>query len=374
MGFTGILLEESKDEAARMTLSAIHRNGEHLLTLLNDVLDLSKIEAGAVCLNTTTFDLAENLRDLYDMMQIRAADMKRTLTFHCPEPLPKTVTTDAARLRQVLVNIIGNGLKFAPDGTVDVSITLLTDSPACRDVALPALQIEVADNGIGIEAEQIDRLFKPFTQANASIAQRFGGTGLGLSISKRLIESLGGTIDVESEKGIGSTFSICVPVGPIGETVAIQPSAPRSSSVENDPPPVSSINDRIEAHVLIADDMRDIRYIARHFLRKAGCTVDIAENGRDAVDRVAQSIGSERPYNIILMDMQMPIMGGERAMEEVRKLGFHAPIVALTADAMKGTRQRLLDAGFDAYLTKPVRAGKLLATVKSLLSQSQPQR
>ncbi len=367
MGFTGILLEESPSEPTQKTLQAIHRNGEHLLTLLNDVLDLSKIEAGAVQMHASSFDLMEHLRDLHGMMQVRAHDMKRTLTFHFPEPLPETVTTDPARLRQVLVNLIANGLKFSPDGKVDVTVCRVREPDVCEGDDADALRIAIEDNGIGIAADQLERLFQPFTQADDAIVRRFGGTGLGLSISRRLIQSLGGKIEVESERGKGSTFTICVPVGPIGELVTIPSFHGRQRGPDDDRLPQSPAPPQLQAHVLIADDMRDIRYIARHFLSKAGCTVDIAENGQEAIERIVRAESQSQPYDIVLMDMQMPIMGGEEAMQELRQRNFEQPIIALTADAMKGTRQRLLKAGFNAYLTKPVNAARLLETVEGLL-------
>lgn len=358
LGFAEILLHETGDEQVREKLLAICSNGNYLLKLLNDVLDLSQVEAGVLQVERSQASLGDVLQDLHEVMQMRARDLDRRLRFHIPAPLPVTITTDPARLRQVLINLISNGLKFAPDGEVDVTVRLQqTDDPL--------LEVEVADNGIGMSPEQLSRLFKPFSQGDTMISREFGGTGLGLSISARLVESLGGTIEVDSQSGRGSSFVVRLPVGPVGPLEHIQ--LGRSAAAAGQP--VERPDVQLDARVLVADDMRDIQYIVRHFLSKAGCEVTIAENGRLAVEAVQLAAAEGRPFDILFLDVRMPEMSGQQALEEIRRLGYTMPVIALTAEAMKGTREQLLAAGFNGYITKPIDAAEMLTNAQRLLRE-----
>ena len=265
-----------------------------------------------------------------------------------------------------MINLIANALKFSPQGRVDVSVHL---DAATKEV--PRLRIEVKDSGIGIASDHMKQLFQPFTQADNTIVERFGGTGLGLSISNRLIEAMGGDIEVESELGKGSLFVVTIPIHPMGALETLQlndTSHQQTADLAGEKPEKSTTLPALDASILIADDMRDVRFVAQHFLKKSGCEVDVVENGRLAVDAIRSSIASGRPYDFVLMDVQMPVLDGVGAVKELRALGIEIPVVALTADAMKGTRRQLLADGFDEYLTKPLDVDRLMQIAQSLLN------
>lgn len=356
MGFADIILQESEDQRVHERIAVIQRNGEYLLNLLNDILDLSRVEAGAVVLEHSQCDLPVFLRDLHEMMQVRAREAKRPLTFELPEFLPATITTDVARLRQILVNIIGNGIKFSPHGDVCVRVAMT------RLQTREAIRFEIADTGIGMKADHQQKLFQPFSQASEKIAREFGGTGLGLSICKRLVDSLGGELKLDSEWGKGSTFVVTIPVDPIGSDIAISIDAKidRQTTTTEDV-------ELLDARVLLADDMRDVRYVAKHFLQKAGCEVTVVENGREAVDAIVQAAQAGKPFDLAIIDMQMPVLDGIEAIRELRSRDISIPAIALTADAMKGTRERTLSAGYNCYLSKPIRGDTLIASVREAL-------
>ena len=358
LGFADILLQESTDEQVRKRVTVIKRNSDYLLKLLNDILDLSRVEAGAVQVEESSCDLQMVLQDLHEMMQVRATEMSRPLSFHLPPKMPKTITTDPARLRQIAVNLIGNAIKFSPRGRVDVYFDMTTLKQK------NAIRIRVCDTGIGMSAEQIERLFQPFSQASDKIAREFGGTGLGLSICKRLVDSLGGDLEVESVEGQGSTFTATLPADPMGDAIEFQIEEGEQLPVQE---AACHDEEALSARVLLADDMRDVRYVAKHFLNKAGCEVTVVENGQQAVDAITAAADGDNPFDFAIIDMQMPVMDGMGAIMELRKRGIQIPAIALTADAMKGTRKRVLEAGFDEYLAKPINSATLLRCVRQLL-------
>ncbi|WP_404308469.1 chemotaxis protein CheB [Neorhodopirellula lusitana] len=361
LGFTRIIQEEPTDESLQENLATIQRNGDYLLRLLGDVLDLSRIESDKFRTSNATVSLGHVLGDVHATMQMRTVEYQNELHFELKNPLPATVTTDSARLRQIMINLIANGLKFSPKGRVDVVVeSELVDSDRF-------LVVSVRDTGIGISPQKINTLFEPFVQADHSISSRFGGTGLGLSITKRLVDALGGEIGVESTQGKGSVFTFRVPIDPAGalETVLIQ-SATENLDVAASPDGKGR-RATLNAKVLIADDMRDVRFVAQHFLKKADCHVDAAENGQQAVDMIVAAIEAGEPYELCLMDMQMPELDGVGAIREIRSRGIEMPVIALTADAMKGTRRRLIGEGFDEYLSKPLDVDRLLNAAKRLL-------
>lgn len=366
LGFTEVLKQEVTDPLTQDRLDVIHRNGNYLIKLLNDVLDLSRIEAGKLTISRASTPLAQLLDDVNELMQVRTLEYGSTLDFHYPSDLPITICTDEARLRQVLINLLANALKFSPDGQVDFTVQLNGEGGDAR------LTFLVKDNGIGISEEQQRRLFEPFQQADASINERFGGTGLGLSITRRLVEALGGEIQVDSIMGAGSTFTVSIPVMPIGEIVPFRyekKSRQENSEEASAESKTQATSLRINAKVLVADDMRDVRFVAEHFLKKAGCEVQIAEDGRQAVDKILGAKLADDPFDLVLMDLQMPVLDGSGAVQELRENGCDVPVIALTADAMKGTRDRLLDIGFTEYLSKPLHAKLMLETAAKLVNR-----
>lgn len=360
LGYSRILKEELSDTSDIEKLQTIERNGEYVLKLVGDILDLSRIEAGKLSLTNDVFRLDEFLSELSVTMSVRAEEYGADLNFSLDNPLPEKINTDPARLRQILINLIGNGLKFSRGGLVEVRVGML-DAPDQER----RLRFDVRDNGIGISESQLETLFAPFTQANSTIATRFGGTGLGLSITKRLLESMGGSISAESEEGKGSCFTVIIPVNTSSglADLALQQQTPEKEEDLN--VDLKELN----ARILIADDRRDIQFIGKHFLTKAGCQVACAENGQEAVDMVLESYESGDAFDLILMDVQMPVLDGIQAVRQLRERNIEIPVIAATADAMKGTRRMLISKGFDDYLTKPFNVNSLLGMVKRMLDR-----
>jgi PAS domain S-box-containing protein len=391
LGFADMLLNEEGLEKApphrRQNMETIKRNGEHLLGVINDILDLSKVEVGKMQIEPTRCSPCELLADVASLMRVRADSKQLKLETDVAGLLPETILSDPLRLRQVLVNLVGNAIKFTDQGAVRITARLIlgkgtvpfSASPAepadeNRDsppVGPPRLCFEITDTGIGMNEEQIGRLFQAFSQVDNSPARKFGGTGLGLCISKRLAEALGGDIEVRSEPGKGSTFSVIIDPGPLDEIRLIQ----QSQGLVLQPPPVaaSAAESKIELHcrVLLAEDGPDNQRLIGFLLRKAGAEVTVVENGKKAMElALVASAGRGRrigdpaePFDVILMDMQMPVMDGYDATRELRERGYTGAIVALTAHAMAKDRQKCLDAGCDDFATKPIDRQKLLTTV-----------
>jgi PAS domain S-box-containing protein len=361
LGYTQLLLtEEGIDRAPAhrvRTFEVIRRNGEYLVDLINDILDLSKVEAGKLQIERSRCSPGHLLADVVTMMRVRADEKRLQLQTHFAGPLPEFISTDRTRLRQILVNLVGNAIKFTDRGKVSVVVRYLgEDGP-------PRLKFDVTDTGIGMTEEQMGLLFRPFSQVDASASRRFGGTGLGLAISKRLVEALGGRITVRSVPGEGSTFSFTInpgscegdfPVAPIAETAASLPPhdvAPRISK------------DVLRGRVLVAEDSPDIQRLTVLLLESAGAEVEAVENGQLAVQRAWTAWQSGRPFDVVLMDMQMPIMDGYAAASELRRRAYPLPIIALTAHAMSEDCQKCLDAGCEDYLAKPIDIAQLTAKV-----------
>ncbi len=364
LGFADILKSELDQPSYLEKIDTIKRNGQYLLALLNDILDLSKIEAGKLEIDREVIDIQSVTHDVEVLMQVRATEAGIPLRFEYLTELPIEVTADEVRVRQVLVNLISNAVKFTDEGEVVVSISLICDASE------KYLAICVRDTGIGITQEQQTKLFTPFNQATQQTTRRFGGTGLGLSISKRLAEGMGGSILVESEVGVGSRFTLILPVTELQaqKLTHVQPSKvhPRNEKQQEGGDNVSLPS--ISANILLADDRRDVWRIGKYFLERCGAHVTVVEDGRQAVDEVIRSVSVGPQYDLILMDMQMPVMTGREAVSEIRKLGLTLPIIALTADAMEGERQSCIQMGCNEYFPKPIDGPKLVNLISSLLS------
>ncbi len=359
LGFAEMLLQDAHSSEVREKLETIQRNGKYLLSILNDLLDLSKAESGALEVSCKRINLGALMEDLQSAMNVRAASEGIPLHFDWGPRVPKHVVADRIRLRQVLINLIGNALKFTDEGEVRVH-TFLKSQGSSEYIAFA-----VRDTGIGIPAEKLPSLFKPFSQV-ATSSQHLQGTGLGLSISKRLAEAMGGHIQVESKLGTGSCFTLLLPLTadevqdtwrPSQETASYKRSRDERESWPN-----------IKAKVLVADDRRDIWRVCKYFLEKCGAEVSIAEDGRQAIDMAQAAKADKTPFDIIIMDMQMPIMNGREAVCILRQQGFTIPIIALTADAVKGERDACLAIGCTDYLAKPVNGSNLAKTVAKLVS------
>jgi signal transduction histidine kinase len=364
LGFADLLAGECDSDAAKRAeyVGTIRRNGEHLLAIINDILDISKIEAGKLHVESTHVDCAELAREVVALMDVKARAKGLALGVRFAGPLPATIVTDPVRLRQILVNLVGNAVKFTEVG--DVTLSLSCD----REASL--LRFDIADTGIGISASECDRLFGAFEQADASTSRRFGGTGLGLRISGRLAEMLGGRISVVSTPGRGSTFTVTVGTGDLSGVPFAVPDVSLAIAEPHPLPPPSVQARPLEGlRILFAEDGPDNQRLIGFQLRKAGANVTIVENGRLAVEAltVGGSLGGPciepPPFDVVLSDMQMPEMDGYAATRLLRSLGCRLPIIAVTAHAMNGDAERCLEAGCDAYATKPVDRDRLARTI-----------
>ena len=348
LGFTELLLDTELCEQQRAYVSTIQRSGESLLLIINDILDLSKIEAGKFTLDFQPFDLNQTAGDIFTLLNAQAEAKGLELRLDYASALPQQIFSDPQRMRQVLLNLVSNALKFTEHGSVILRVRQV------ENAVQKALRIEVVDTGIGLSQEQQERLFQKFVQVDSSTTRRFGGTGLGLIISKRLVEMMGGQIGVESQLGKGATFWFTIPLVALPVPV---------------PVPVPAAAQISTPRILVAEDNEVNRMFVLALLRKLGCEVDVAVNGVDAV-RLFKS----QPYAAILMDCHMPEMDGYAATVEIRRLeelqekASHIPIIALTASVMQEDRDRCIAVGMDAFLTKPLRREELKRVFDQWLS------
>jgi len=366
MGYADLLMSlEMPPAERRQHLQTIRRNAENLLTIINDILDLSKIEADKIELEPVDCSLREIVEEVRSLMRVRANEKNLSLDVIYRFPLPRTIRTDPLRVRQILVNLVSNAIKFTDRGGVRIVVrcTFGEDGRA-------RVQFSVADTGIGMTAEEMARLFQPFTQADTSSTRRFGGTGLGLSISQKLAEMLGGRIEVQSQPGEGSTFTFSVDPGPLEAVPMLDAFGAVPDAREK--PAGMEPNRKLHGRVLLAEDEEDIRRLIGLVLGEWGLDVELAFNGREACQKALASRAEGRPYDLILMDIQMPERDGYGATRLLRLEGWQRPIVALTAHAMTGDREKCLEAGCDDYLPKPIGPAALFHTVARYLGQGAP--
>jgi CheY-like chemotaxis protein len=348
IGFTDLLMESIGAESEQQQgLKTIHRNGFHLLSLIDDLLDLAKIEAGQMSMEKLVMSLPEELQSILAQFAPKAKDKRLELTLNCAPDLPEKICTDPIRFRQIVLNILSNALKFTDHGSV--SITAFVEEPLAGGKAL--LNIDIKDSGCGIPGELQHLLFRPFAQAEESTSRMFGGTGLGLFLSKRLAEALGGSLHLlRSESGAGSTFRITIDLG-------LEHCIP-SDNEEDDlpiPPPLPSLKG---IRVLVVEDGIDNQVLIRKLLEMAGAEVDCADDGEKAV-----IIATSNNFDVVLMDIQMPLMDGYTAATQIRSRGCQTPIVALTAHALMEDRMKAEQFGFDGFLSKPIDWFKLAGTI-----------
>ncbi len=368
LGYADILAEEEDlSDVAQEHLTAMRRNGKHLLTIINDILDLSKIEAGKMTVERIDCSPCRLIDELTSLMRRRATEKGLSFDLVFYGRIPETICTDPTRLRQVLVNLIGNAIKFTHQGGIRLAVSMF-EPGAGRE---PRLCLEVIDTGVGMSREQIDEVFEAFTQADETMTRRFGGTGLGLTISKALVEMLGGTLEVESQPGQGSTFRVTVETGSL-EGVRMLENC-REALVETAAAPVAErqASAKLSARVLLCEDGPDNQRVIAFLLRKAGADVTVADNGQIGLDKVAEAQEAGKPFDVILMDMQMPVLDGYGATRRLRQEGYQRPIIALTAHAMAEDRQKCLDAGCDDYATKPIQRQQLISLVARHLPSSE---
>ncbi|MFN9720170.1 MAG: ATP-binding protein [Planctomycetota bacterium] len=359
VGFTDILRRGLEDsETTRTTyLDTIHASGTHLVELINDILDFSKIEAGKMELELRDCNPYQLMMEVVNVMQMKAEQQSLDLSIEIKGRIPDTIQADPTRLRQILMNLVSNAIKFTQEG----SVRIMTSFAEMH--GRPFIRFEVKDTGIGMTKEQTGRLFQEFMQADSSVTRRFGGTGLGLAISKRLTEAMGGRIGVDSEPGQGSTFWFFIETGDLRHAKMLN----HDEITEKFRTHSTSRKQGLKiwfrpARILITDDTPANRQLAGLVLRKAGLTVDEAENGEIAVQKASSGC-----YDLMLMDMQMPVMDGFTATRTLRERGVTTPILAFTANVMDQDRQRCVEAGCSGFLTKPINIDLLLHTMAEYL-------
>jgi signal transduction histidine kinase len=366
LGYVELLCDPSSapDERARYA-GTIKSSSDHLLTILNDILDISRIEASRLVVNHADISPFELAREVLLLLAPQAGERDLALTLEVPRPIPEVIETDLVRARQILLNLVGNALKFTPQGGVRVVVRL--DEHEHSDHRY--LCIDVIDTGIGIAPRELARIFEPFSQADGSSTRRYGGTGLGLTISKRLALLLGGDVEARSEPGQGSTFTLRLYAGELrraalrrytSEECRHALAAPRARAAEAYP--------SVTGKLLVVEDVELNQRVLAAFLRRAGATVELAADGREGMERALAAERAGTPYDLILMDMQMPVMDGYEATRALRAAGYPRPIVAMTAHAMVTDREKCLAAGCSAYETKPIQRERLLTTCQRLLA------
>ncbi len=369
LGYADLLLDLSTSEEDKLEYAqTVRRNGQILLDLVNDILDISKIEAGKLDVDRIPCSLWQIIDDLAVVMRVKTEQKGLPLCVESVGPLPETVCTDPTRLRQILINLVGNAVKFTERGEVRVIVRLVLATGQ-----EPRIQFDVIDTGIGMTPEQIAIIFRPFTQADSSTSRRFGGTGLGLSISKRLAVLLGGDIAVTSEPGKGSMFRVTIAAGSLENVPIVDRS--RIVAVAN---ASRKTQVKLNCRVLLAEDGPDNQRLLMHVLKKAGARVALATNGREAVEMALASRPGcgrrhgdpDEPFDLVLMDIQMPEMDGYEATRRLRQEGYTAPIIALSAHATTVAAHRCLDVGCTDYLSKPLNCDHLLKVIAQYVGGS----
>jgi signal transduction histidine kinase/CheY-like chemotaxis protein len=358
LGYADLLYQDGDIERAPkarvQAIQTIQRNGEHLLGVINDILDLSKIEADQMSVERADLSPVKILLDVESLMQVRAQEKGISLRVEYATSIPHRIRGDSLRLRQILVNVLGNAIKFTETGGVRLVVRFV---PGQR----PRMEFDAIDSGIGMTPEQQQAVFRPFVQADTTMTRRFGGTGLGLTISKKFAQLLGGDLAiVESIADHGTTMRLTIPIEPAAAQRLFRPD--HETLRENAEARQRSFTAPVLAgvRVLLAEDGLDNQRLIRHVLTKASVEVDVVADGQAAIEAVRMP---GRRYDVVLMDMQMPVLDGYEATATLRASGYTRPIVALTAHAMTGDREKCLNVGCDDYATKPISRGALIEVV-----------
>jgi len=356
MGFTELMLDPGLSEVERNAdLLVVQRNGQQLLKIIDEILDISKVESGRLEIEKVETDLMDLLTNVFSLLRVSAENKGIALNLKIITQIPDRVWTDSTRLRQILINVIGNAIKFTHQGFVEVqaSYGLLADGSS-------RLRLQVQDTGIGLDSDTTQKLFTPFLQADSSTTRMYGGTGLGLALSRQLARAMGGDVWLEkTELEKGSSFMIELMVEPTDDAEWVRS--------EDAPQPVLSIPSLVPAprkelqgaKILLVEDAEDNQALISHFLSGAGAEIDTANNGREGVEMALKN-----DYSVVLMDIQMPLVDGYEATTQLRNAGYDRPIIALTAHALREERERALRTGCNGHLTKPIDRVKLIESLK----------
>jgi PAS domain S-box-containing protein len=352
IGLTDLALDTNLSPEQRRYLEGVKTSANSLLRILNDILDFSKIEAGKLEFEAIEFDVRQTVESMLDLLGVRAAAKNLELACDFGPDVPSRVLGDPGRLRQILVNLTGNAIKFTERGGVMIRVEQLSETATEVE-----LHFSVKDTGIGIPLNKQRHVFSAFAQADSSSTRTFGGTGLGLTISSQLVEMMGGKISLESEEGVGSTFHFTVRLGTVQVAkIEAAPDAAWRHAEEGQP----------RLRFLVVEDNVVNRLVATRLIEKQNHTVSTAANGREALD-----VLEREGFDCVLMDVQMPVLDGFEATAAIRERdrnsGGHLPIIAMTAHAMAGDLERCLAAGMDGYIAKPIQAKTLFATVERVL-------
>ncbi|MCZ6794004.1 MAG: ATP-binding protein [Planctomycetota bacterium] len=369
LGYADLLLDPRSGETERADwVQTIRKSGEHLMNVLDGLLDIAKIESGKMTVEAVRTCPRTIVAEVISLLRPRAEEKNIAFEVAIEGEIPATIETDPTRVRQILINLVGNAIKFTTKGSVRLACRMF---PA-TDAGGPFLGFEVADTGIGMSEEQCRRLFVPFRQVDESTNRRFGGTGLGLTIAKRLAELLGGDVTFESTKGKGSTFLAFVPTGSLDGVEMVSDFVTRLEGR-------GSANRRevdadLDGRVLLAEDFPANQRLFLHYLEAVGLQPVLARDGAETLAKVRESVAEGRPFDLIVMDMQMPNVDGYTAASQLRQDGYEGPILALTAHAMRGQREKCLKAGCTDFATKPIARETLVALLEKHLPRQADRR
>lgn len=355
LGYTELLLDSPENTHAKAELTTILNNSKHLLSLLNDLLDMSRIMANKLDLSPRSLNLNGFLTDLYSLMVMQASEKGLVLTVSANSQIPEYIEVDPTRLRQILINLVNNAIKFTETGEVTINVEY--------DPHHQRICFAVKDTGIGMPADKLDSIFKPFEQIEDLIHANHGGAGLGLAISNELVSRMGGQIQVASTQGVGSRFWFCIET-PGSDT---QPLIQLDLEAPEPPAEQFKFDQQLDGRVLIVDDLREIRRLTGRLVAMSSAQVSYAQNGAEALEKIRTGEQDNHPFHLVLMDIHMPVMNGIDCLKALRAEGIQTPVVAVTAASRKGLRESLLSEGFDNVIAKPIDRQQLSEVLNTFL-------
>lgn len=366
LGFADLVYDETTEPQSREKLDVIKRNGRYLLDIINDILDLSKIEANKLSVEQLHVNPVGLMDEVLQLFEHRCAERGLQLQLVYETALPQTILTDPTRVKQIINNLISNSIKFTEEGSITLKVGMIHMHEQWQ------FRVQVIDTGIGMQEAQLEHVFKAFSQADNSTSRKYGGTGLGLTISRKLSRLLGGDLVVESTAGKGSCFAMSIYPGPLAENFVSTSEHILPKITSNKPAEVTQ-QDKAklpleDVKILFVEDGPDNQSLIKHLLSKAGAQVTLADNGQIALDLIT---GDNKPvFDVILMDMQMPVLDGYQATSKLRQLGFSLPIIAVTANAMSSDREKCMQSGCTDFLPKPINRTRMIETIQLHLART----
>ena len=360
LGFTDQILDpDTNAKQVQAAAQTIRRNGNHLIALVNDILDLSKIESGKLRLESAAVAIRPLCRDLFDLLGARATENGDELTLRFKPPIPETIIGDSVRLKQALINLVGNMINVTRNGKIQVVVSC--------DAQAGLMRFDATDDGIGLGPELQASVMDAFSQSDPALAAKTGGAGLGLTITKQLASLMGGALELTSGPDEAATLTLTVATGSLDGVQWV--SAADDAPTEYASVPTTERLPKVDGRVLLVEDGVDNQRLLQLILRKAGASVTIAVNGADAIEQIDIAENAGAPFDLVLMDMQMPVLDGYEATRRLRERGYDRQIVALTAHAMRGQIDKCLEAGCDHFLSKPVDRATLIREVAARIAK-----